>query len=55
MADAQRTTAEISRYLSDMGVDPATWLRALDTPPDRLYYFTAGELISLKLATGIVR
>ena len=55
MADAQKTAADISRYLSDMGIDPATWLHALDTPPDRLYYFTAGELISLKLATALLR
>lgn len=54
MADAQKTTAEITRYLNDMGVDAASWLRALDTPPDRLYYFTGTELTALRLATMVL-
>jgi hypothetical protein len=52
-SQAQRTTAEISRYLSDMGVDPALWLHALDTPPGQLYYLSAIELTSLKLVTNL--
>ena len=51
MSDAQRTTALITRYLSDMGVDPALWLHALETPPSQLYYFSPEELSSLKLTT----
>ena len=53
MSAAQRTTGEIERYLTDMGVDPGLWLHALDTPPDRLYYFSAAELIALKLVTNV--
>jgi hypothetical protein len=44
MADAQMTTARISRHLQDMGVDPAMWLHALDTPPRALYYLSAEEM-----------
>ncbi|WDR04440.1 hypothetical protein PSQ90_08765 [Devosia rhodophyticola] len=54
MSDAQTTTARISRYLSSSGVDPALWLHALETPPDRLYYLSTKELESLKLVTKIV-
>ncbi len=53
MRDAQTMTAEISRYLIEMGVDPEVWLRALETPPDRLSYFSATDLIRLKLATRL--
>ena len=51
MADAQMTTARISRHLIDMGIDPALWLHALDTPPQALYYFSAEELAKYRLAT----
>jgi hypothetical protein len=51
MADAQMTTARISRHLIDMGVDPALWLHALDTPPQALYYFSAEELAKYRLVT----
>jgi hypothetical protein len=53
MSDAQTMTAEISRYLIDMGIDPEVWLRALETPPDRLSYFSPADLIRLKLATRL--
>ena len=53
MSDAQTMTAEISRYLIEMGVDPEVWLRALETPPDRLSYFSPDDLIRLKLATRL--
>ena len=51
MAEAQRTTAVITRYLETTGVDPALWLNALETPPDRLYYCTPEEMKTLRLAT----
>jgi len=53
MSNAQTMTAEISRYLLSMGIDPEVWLRALETPPDRLTYFSAEELTRLKLATRL--
>ncbi len=51
LSDAQMTTARISRHLADMGVDPALWLHALDTPPQALYYLSAEELATYRLAT----
>jgi hypothetical protein len=51
MSDAQSTTASIIAHLTATGVDPALWLHALETPPDRLYYFTPEEMTRLKLAT----
>lgn len=53
MSDAQTLTAEITRYLIEMGIDPEVWLRALETPPDRLSYFSAPDLTRLKLATRL--
>ncbi|MEO6395998.1 MAG: ATP-dependent Clp protease proteolytic subunit [Devosia sp.] len=53
MADAQKLTAAITRYVADMGVEQEVWLHALETPPERLYYFSADELVALKLATKL--
>lgn len=53
MSDAQRTTALITRHLSEMGVDPALWLHALETPPDRLYYLSPEELQHYRLVTEV--
>lgn len=54
MADAQMTTARISRHLIDMGIDPALWLHALDTPPQALYYFSPEEMAKYRLVTAPV-
>lgn len=51
MADAQLATAEITRHLNESGVDAALWLHALETPPDRLYYFSPEELERYRLVT----
>ena len=51
MSDAQATAARISRYLAEMGVDPALWLHALDTPPQALYYLSREEMQSYRLVT----
>lgn len=51
MADAQTTTARIARHLDAMGVDPAMWLHALDTPPQALYYLTPKEMLRYRLIT----
>lgn len=53
LSDAQMTTARITRYLDGRDVSAELWVHALETPPDRLYYFTSDELTSLKLATRI--
>jgi hypothetical protein len=55
MSEAQTMTAEISRYMSEMGVDPEVWLRALETPPDRLSYLSADDLKRLNLATRLTK
>lgn len=52
MADAQIITARISRHLDEMGVDPALWLHALDTPPRALYYLTPEQMKDYRLVTG---
>ncbi len=51
MADAQTTTARITRHLVEMGVDPGLWLHALDTPPQQLYYLSPRELMNYRLVT----
>lgn len=53
MADAQRTTATITRYLGRMGVSADLWLFALETPPDQLYFLKPNELTGLQLVTGL--
>src|SRR5690606_7708325 len=52
MADAQMTTARISRLLAEFGVDPAMWLHALDTPPRQLYYLSGEEMRKYRLVTN---
>lgn len=51
MAEVQKTTAAITRYLETTGVDPAVWLFALDTPPSKLYYLGPEELTKHRLVT----
>jgi hypothetical protein len=53
MEDAQLVSAACQRYLIEMGVDPAVWVHAMETPSDRLFYLRPEELLSLKLATEI--
>jgi hypothetical protein len=52
MESGQRVSAECQRYLHEMGVDPQVWMHAMETPKERLYYFKADELLTLKLATA---
>jgi hypothetical protein len=53
MSDAQKTTAAITRHLVAMEIDPAIWVHALETPPDRLYYFSPDELTRYRLVTSL--
>jgi hypothetical protein len=53
ISDAQKTTAAITRHLSAMDIDPALWLHALETPPDRLYYLSPAEMTGYRLVTSI--
>ena len=52
MSDAQRTTADVTRHLDEMGVKPGLWIHAMETPPDRLYYLKPAEMKELALVTG---
>jgi hypothetical protein len=52
MSSAQRVSAEVQRYLRDMGVDGQVWVHAMETPANELFYFKPDELLSLKLATA---
>ncbi len=52
MSEAQRATATITRYLIEVGIDPALWIHALETPPDRLYYLTPQEVSEYRLTTA---
>jgi hypothetical protein len=52
MSDAQSTTARITRFLTEMDVDAALWLHALETPPNRLYYLTHDEMTRYRLASS---
>ena len=53
MSDAQKTTAAITRHLVAMEIDPAIWVHALETPPNRLYYFSPDELTRYRLVTTL--
>lgn len=53
MSDAQSATARILSHLTMTGVDPGLWLHALETPPDRLYYFKPEEMTRLNLVTAL--
>jgi hypothetical protein len=55
MSEAQTLTARISRYLQSMGVADEVWLKALETPPDKLSYFSPDELKRLNLATRLTK
>jgi hypothetical protein len=48
---AQKISAECQRHLVEMGVDPRIWIHAMETPPDKIFYFTGEELEQLKLVT----
>jgi hypothetical protein len=52
MSEAQRATATITRYLIEVDVDPALWIHALETPPDRLYYLTPQEVSAYRLTNA---
>jgi hypothetical protein len=49
---AQRISAECQLHLVEMGIDPRVWIHAMETPPDKMFYFTREELEQLKLATA---
>jgi hypothetical protein len=53
MANGQRISAAAQSYLRSMGVDLGVWVHAMETPKDRLYYFTSAELLDLRLATDV--
>ncbi|PZA12972.1 hypothetical protein DNX69_05740 [Rhodopseudomonas palustris] len=52
MGDAQRISARCQRYLRDMGIDLEVWIRAMETPKDRLFVFKPEELTKYGIATA---
>lgn len=54
MDQAQRISAQCQQALVDYGVDPALWIKAMDTQKDQLYVLTVEELEELKLATSVI-
>jgi hypothetical protein len=50
---AQRIAAEIQDLLKALDVDPLVWTYAMRTPKEQVYFFTAEELETLKLATTV--
>jgi hypothetical protein len=51
MSVAQNISARCQRYLGDMGISLQVWVRAMETPHDRLFVFKPDELKSLNLVT----
>jgi len=49
VSSTQTITARITRHLDKMGVDPALWIHALETPPNELYYLNTQELEEYRL------
>ena len=49
---AQEISAECQRHLVEMGVDPRVWIHAMETPPDKIFYFTNEELEQFRLVTS---
>uniref|UniRef100_E6VC28 ATP-dependent Clp protease proteolytic subunit n=1 Tax=Rhodopseudomonas palustris (strain DX-1) TaxID=652103 RepID=E6VC28_RHOPX len=52
MSDAQRISARCQRYLSEMGIDLEVWIRAMETPKDRLFVFKPEELNKYRIVTA---
>lgn len=50
MSDAQTVSALCQQLLVEMGVDPALWILAMQTPPAQLYVLRPDEIVHLKLA-----
>ncbi len=51
MSIAQNISARCQHYLGDMGVSLQVWVRAMETPHDRLFVFKPDELKSLSIVT----
>ncbi|PCJ90279.1 MAG: hypothetical protein COA52_10565 [Hyphomicrobiales bacterium] len=55
MDQAQRISALCQTALVDFGVDPALWIKAMETHKDSLYVLTPEEMTELKLATEVIK
>lgn len=53
MTNGQRISAEVQKYLREMGIDLGVWVHAMETPSAELYYFKPAEMRELKLATQV--
>ncbi|MCK5932512.1 MAG: hypothetical protein KAG89_10130 [Fulvimarina manganoxydans] len=46
LSDIQGTIARCQQLLVTMGIDPAIWIKAMETPPEDLYVLTEEELVA---------
>lgn len=53
MRDAQLVSARAQELLDEFGVDVRLWIMAMQTPKEKLYFFTSRELKAYRLATRI--
>lgn len=49
ISDIQATIARCQELLVEMGVDPAVWIKAMQTPPQELYVLTEADLASYRM------
>ncbi|MBO0662596.1 ATP-dependent Clp protease proteolytic subunit [Jiella sp. MQZ9-1] len=53
IADIQQTSAECQNLLAEMGIDPALWIKAMQTPAASLYVLRPEELVRYRLVRPI--
>ncbi|HEX2019125.1 MAG TPA: hypothetical protein VGO17_09330 [Aurantimonas sp.] len=49
ISDIQATIAQCQELLVEMGVDPAVWIKAMQTPPAELYVLTEEDLATYRM------
>ncbi|MEF2551048.1 hypothetical protein VQ042_06680 [Aurantimonas sp. A2-1-M11] len=49
IAGVQETIARCQQLLVAMGVDPAVWIKAMQTPADSLYVLTRDEMVAFRM------
>ena len=49
ISDIQATIARCQELLVEMGVDPAVWIKAMQTPPEELYVLTEADLATYRM------
>lgn len=52
MSAAQEISAVCQQALVEFGVDPRLWIHAMQTPKEKIYMLTPGQMSEYKLSTG---